>query len=87
MSTEAKVGAFVLSCAAVFAFTVIYLLNAEFGGSTVPYRTYLRYAGGLQPEPRSFMAESIPEKLQPCDPGRQIQPVSKFSWRLSKALH
>lgn len=49
MSTEAKVGAFVLSCAAVFAFTVIYLLNAEFGGSTVPYRTYLRYAGGLQP--------------------------------------
>ena len=49
MSTEAKVGAYVLSCAAMLAFTVIYLLNAEFGGSTVPYRTYLRYAGGLQP--------------------------------------
>jgi ABC-type transporter Mla subunit MlaD len=28
---------------------VIYLLHAQFGGSTVPYRTYLRYAGGLQP--------------------------------------
>lgn len=49
MSTEAKVGAFVLSCMAVLAFTVIYLLSAQYSGSTVPYRTYLRYAGGLQP--------------------------------------
>jgi phospholipid/cholesterol/gamma-HCH transport system substrate-binding protein len=49
MSTEAKVGAFVLSCVAVLAFTVIYLLNAQFGGGTVQYETYLRYAGGLEP--------------------------------------
>jgi phospholipid/cholesterol/gamma-HCH transport system substrate-binding protein len=49
MSTEAKVGAFVLSCFAVLALTVIYLLNAQFSGGTVPYRTYLRYAGGLEP--------------------------------------
>lgn len=49
MSTEAKVGAFVLTCFAVLAFTVIYLLNAQFSGGTVPYRTYLRYAGGLEP--------------------------------------
>ena len=49
MSTEAKVGAFVLSCFAVLAFTVIYLLNAQFSGGTSPYRTYLRYAGGLEP--------------------------------------
>jgi len=49
MSTEAKVGAFVLSCFAVLAFTVIYLLNAQFSGGTVPYRTYLQYAGGLEP--------------------------------------
>jgi ABC-type transporter Mla subunit MlaD len=49
MSTEAKVGAFVLSCFAVFAFTVIYLLNAQYSGGAVPYRTYLRYAGGLEP--------------------------------------
>lgn len=49
MSTEAKVGAFVLSCFAVLAFTVIYLLNAQFSGGTLPYRTYLRYAGGLEP--------------------------------------
>ena len=49
MTTEAKVGAFVLGCAAVLAFTLIYLLNAQFSGDTVPYRTYLRYAGGLEP--------------------------------------
>ncbi len=48
MSTEAKVGAFVLSCLAVLTFTVIYLLNAQFSGGTVQYRTYLRYAGGLE---------------------------------------
>jgi phospholipid/cholesterol/gamma-HCH transport system substrate-binding protein len=49
MSTEAKVGVFVLSCFAVLAFTVIYLVNAQVSGGTVPYRTYLRYAGGLEP--------------------------------------
>jgi phospholipid/cholesterol/gamma-HCH transport system substrate-binding protein len=49
MSTEAKVGAFVLSCVAVLVFTVIYLLNAQFSGGTVQYETYLRYAGGLEP--------------------------------------
>ena len=49
MSTEAKVGAFVLSCFAVFAFTAIYLLNAQYSSGAVTYRTYLRYAGGLEP--------------------------------------
>jgi phospholipid/cholesterol/gamma-HCH transport system substrate-binding protein len=49
VTTEAKVGAFVLGCFAILAFTVVYLLNAQFGGDTVPYRTYLRYAGGLEP--------------------------------------
>jgi phospholipid/cholesterol/gamma-HCH transport system substrate-binding protein len=49
MTTEAKVGAFVLSCFAVMAFTVIYLLNAQYSGGTVQYRTCLRYAGGLEP--------------------------------------
>ena len=49
MTTEAKVGAFVLSCFAVLAFTVIYLLNAQYSGGTEHYRTYLRYAGGLEP--------------------------------------
>jgi phospholipid/cholesterol/gamma-HCH transport system substrate-binding protein len=49
VTTEAKVGAFVLGCSAILAFTVVYLLNAQFSGGTVPYRTYLRYAGGLEP--------------------------------------
>ena len=49
MTTEAKVGAFVLGCFSVLAFTVICLINAQLGGHTVPYRTYLRYAGGLEP--------------------------------------
>lgn len=49
MTTEAKVGAFVLGCFSILAFTLIYLINAEFSMDTVPYRTYLRYAGGLEP--------------------------------------
>jgi phospholipid/cholesterol/gamma-HCH transport system substrate-binding protein len=49
VTTEAKVGAFVLGCASILAFTVVYLLSAQYSGSTVPYRTYLRYAGGLEP--------------------------------------
>ena len=31
MSTEAKVGAFVLGCFSVLAFTLIYLINAQLG--------------------------------------------------------
>ncbi len=49
MSTEAKVGAFVLGSFAVLAFTVIRLLNAQLSGHIVPYHTYLHYAGGLEP--------------------------------------
>jgi len=49
VTTEAKVGAFVTGCFTILAFTVIYLVNAQFSGHTVPYRTYLRYAGGLEP--------------------------------------
>jgi ABC-type transporter Mla subunit MlaD len=49
MTTEAKVGAFVLGCFAILAFTLIFLINAQFSRDTVPYRTYLHYAGGLEP--------------------------------------
>ncbi len=49
MTTQAKVGVFVLGCFSILAFTLIYLINAQFSGHTVPYRTYLRYAGGLEP--------------------------------------
>jgi len=49
VTTEAKVGAFVLGCSAILAFTIVYLISAQFSGDSVPYRTYLRYAGGLEP--------------------------------------
>jgi len=49
VTTEAKVGAFVLGCFGILAFTLIYLMSAQFSRDTVPYRTYLRYAGGLEP--------------------------------------
>jgi ABC-type transporter Mla subunit MlaD len=49
VTTEAKVGAFVLGCFSILAFTLIYLISGQFSGHTVPYRTYLRYAGGLEP--------------------------------------
>jgi ABC-type transporter Mla subunit MlaD len=49
VTTEAKVGAFVLGCFSILAFTIVYLINAQFSGGAVPYRTYLRYAGGLEP--------------------------------------
>jgi ABC-type transporter Mla subunit MlaD len=49
VTAEAKVGAFVLGCASILVFTVVYLVSAQYSGATVPYRTYLRYAGGLEP--------------------------------------
>jgi ABC-type transporter Mla subunit MlaD len=49
VTTEAKVGAFVLGCFSILAFTIIHLVNAQLSGHAVPYRTYLRYAGGIEP--------------------------------------
>jgi phospholipid/cholesterol/gamma-HCH transport system substrate-binding protein len=49
VTTEAKVGTFVLGCFGILAFTIIYLMSAQFSRDTAPYRTYLRYAGGLEP--------------------------------------
>jgi len=49
MNTEAKVGAFVLVCAAVLLTTVYRVSSAQIRGARTPYRTYLRYAGGLEP--------------------------------------
>ena len=48
MTTEAKVGIFVLASLALMAYTLIHLVNAEFRGGGVRYHTYLRYAGGLE---------------------------------------
>jgi phospholipid/cholesterol/gamma-HCH transport system substrate-binding protein len=48
-STEARVGAFVVICAAILCATVYSVGNVQFRGAHVAYRTYLRYAGGLGP--------------------------------------
>jgi phospholipid/cholesterol/gamma-HCH transport system substrate-binding protein len=48
MNTEAKVGAMVLVCAAILLGTIYRVSNAALKGASVPYRTYLRYAGGLE---------------------------------------
>ena len=47
MTTEAKVGGFVLVCLAILTGTLVHLINAEFRGGSVHYRTYLSFAGGL----------------------------------------
>jgi len=49
VSTEAKVGAFVLGSVAVLAFAIVHLLGAQLNRHVVPYHTYLQYAGGLEP--------------------------------------
>jgi len=49
MNTEAKVGAFVLAGAALLLITVYQVSTATIRGEHVSYRTYLRYAGGLEP--------------------------------------
>lgn len=48
MKTEAKVGAFVLASLAILTFTLIYLMTTSSQTGSVPYKTYLHYAGGLE---------------------------------------
>lgn len=49
MTTEAKVGTFVVACLSILIATLVCLLGAHLRGAGVPYRTYLHYAGGLEP--------------------------------------
>ena len=49
MSLEAKVGAFVIVCLALLGITVYYVGNGHLGKHFTPYKTYLRYAGGVAP--------------------------------------
>jgi ABC-type transporter Mla subunit MlaD len=49
MKSEAKVGLFVIISAVLFIGTVYYLGNEQWGHHVIPYRTYLRYAGGVEP--------------------------------------
>jgi len=47
VTTEAKVGVFVLGSLLILTATIVYLANAQVSGGNIPYRTYLKYAGGL----------------------------------------
>jgi len=58
MNLEAKVGAFVLVTTAILCATVYYVGNVEFGATRIPYKTYLRQAGGLSPGPKFYLAGS-----------------------------
>ena len=49
MNTEAKVGTFVLICSILLGLTVYYVGNEQWGRHLTPYKTYLRYAGGVAP--------------------------------------
>ena len=49
MNTEAKVGTFVIICLLLLGVTVYYVGNEQWGRHLTPYKTYLRYAGGVGP--------------------------------------
>jgi phospholipid/cholesterol/gamma-HCH transport system substrate-binding protein len=49
MNTEAKVGIFVIVCLILLGVTVYYVGNEQWGRHLTPYRTYLKYAGGVAP--------------------------------------
>ena len=49
MSTEAKVGTFVIVCLILLGVTVYYVGNEQWGHHLTPYTTYLSYAGGVAP--------------------------------------
>jgi phospholipid/cholesterol/gamma-HCH transport system substrate-binding protein len=47
VNTEAKVGTFVVVCLVLLSVTVYYVGNEQWGRHLTPYKTYLRYAGGV----------------------------------------
>ena len=49
MKTEAKVGLFVVVCMAIALIAVYRVSSVQIKGARVSYKTYLRYAGGLDP--------------------------------------
>lgn len=49
MNTEAKVGTLVIVCLILLGVTVYYVGNEQWGSHVTPYKTYLRYAGGVGP--------------------------------------
>jgi phospholipid/cholesterol/gamma-HCH transport system substrate-binding protein len=49
MNTDARVGTFVIGAFAILGVAVYYVGNEQWGRHTTPYKTYLKYAGGIGP--------------------------------------
>ncbi len=49
MSKELKVGAFVLASVAIFMATFVYVASVQVRGRRIRYKTYFKYAGGVDP--------------------------------------
>jgi phospholipid/cholesterol/gamma-HCH transport system substrate-binding protein len=49
VNTEAKVGTFVIVCLILLSVTIYFVGNEQWGHHLTPYKTYLRYAGGVAP--------------------------------------
>ena len=49
MSKELKVGVFVLTSLLIFVGTFVYVANVQLRGVRIPYKTYFKYAGGIDP--------------------------------------
>jgi phospholipid/cholesterol/gamma-HCH transport system substrate-binding protein len=49
IKTEAKVGLFVVVCMAILLISLYRITSVQIRGARVSYKTYLRYAGGLDP--------------------------------------
>jgi phospholipid/cholesterol/gamma-HCH transport system substrate-binding protein len=49
MNTNARVGAFVIGALVLLGLAVYYVGNQQWGRHTTPYKTYLKYAGGIGP--------------------------------------
>jgi len=49
MSNEVKVGTFVITALIIFIVTFIRVANVQLRGERVPYKTYFKHAGGLEP--------------------------------------
>jgi phospholipid/cholesterol/gamma-HCH transport system substrate-binding protein len=49
VNIEAKVGTFIIVALVVLGVTVYYVGNGQWGHHVTPYKTYLRYAGGVAP--------------------------------------
>ena len=47
MNNETKVGIFVIVCLVILGVTIYYVGNEQWGRHVTPYKTYLRYAGGI----------------------------------------